>query len=68
MKFMLKRSAILGTMDGANVEIYENVGKDVVIFGLDKEEVKTNFYRAGYNPRDYYNKFLKIKRSSRLYF
>lgn len=61
MKFMLNGAVTLGTMDGANVEIYENVGKDnIVIFGLDKEEVN-QLYRAGYNPRDYYNKSQKLK-------
>ena len=43
----------LGTLDGANVEIHEQVGDDnIVLFGLKTEEVN-ELWRQGYNPLDY---------------
>ena len=54
MKFMINGAVTLGTMDGANIEIYENVGADnIMIFGMNTEEVNAR-KRSGYNPRDYY--------------
>ncbi len=54
MKFMINGALTLGTMDGANIEIFENVGADnILIFGMNTEEVNAR-KRAGYNPRDYY--------------
>lgn len=55
MKLMLNGAVTLGTMDGANVEIYEAVGEDnIFIFGLSTPEVE-QLKRNGYNPMQYLN-------------
>lgn len=61
MKFMINGAVTIGTMDGANIEIYENVGKDnIFIFGMLASEIN-ELNRRGYNPRDYYNNNQRIK-------
>ncbi|MDE6759030.1 MAG: glycogen/starch/alpha-glucan phosphorylase [Clostridia bacterium] len=61
MKFMINGAVTIGTMDGANIEIYENVGKDnIFIFGLLADEIN-ELNRRGYNPRDYYESNPRIK-------
>jgi starch phosphorylase len=61
MKFALNGALTIGTMDGANVEIREEVGADnIFIFGLLADEV-VKLKSSGYNPRAYYEKNAELK-------
>lgn len=60
MKLMLNGAVTLGTMDGANVEIFDAVGKDnIYIFGMSTPEVE-QLKKRGYDPQSYYNNNAEI--------
>jgi glycogen phosphorylase len=64
MKFMLNGAITLGTMDGANVEIAELVGKDnIYTFGEDSQTVIDRYARGDYNSRSYYESNEDLKRA-----
>ncbi len=63
MKFMLNGALTLGTMDGANVEIVEEVGKDhAFIFGLSSDEVIRYENFGGYDPMEVFNNDANIRK------
>ena len=63
MKFMINGAVTLGTMDGANVEIVEEAGREnVEIFGFLAQEIIDYEKNGGYNPLDYYNRDPELKK------
>ena len=63
MKFMLNGALTIGTMDGANVEIVEEVGQEnAFIFGLSSDEVISYENNGGYNPVEIFNTDQDIRR------
>ncbi|NLB48512.1 MAG: glycogen/starch/alpha-glucan phosphorylase [Erysipelotrichia bacterium] len=62
MKFMMNGAITLGTMDGANIEIVEQAGREnTVIFGLGADQVEKHLLAGDYNPWDLYQQDERIK-------
>ncbi len=62
MKFMLNGALTVGTLDGANVEMLEEAGKDnIFIFGLRAEEITAMIKENTYHPSQYYHRFPEIR-------
>jgi glycogen phosphorylase len=62
MKFALNGALTIGTLDGANIEIKEEVGdENIFIFGLKADEV-LKLKKSGYNPREYYERNADLKK------
>lgn len=63
MKFSFNGALTIGTLDGANIEIREEVGpENFFLFGLTAEQVEET-QRAGYNPRSYYEKDAELRQT-----
>src|SRR5207253_11362266 len=61
IKFALNGALTIGTLDGANIEIRDEVGPDnFFLFGLTAQQV-SDLQRRGYRPREYYDKNAELK-------
>jgi starch phosphorylase len=63
MKFMMNGAVTIGTLDGANIEIDEAVGREnIIVFGLTAQQALDYYSQGGYNAWDIYNKDLRVKK------